>query len=36
MYIIVGESGFFRVVRGGNYDPIGCYWAVPEIPEFSA
>jgi len=29
-----GEHGFFRIVRGGNYDPIGCSWAVPEIPEF--
>lgn len=23
-----GEEGFFRIVRGGNYDPIVCYWAV--------
>jgi len=27
-----GESGFFRIVRGGAYDPIGCYWAVPDVP----
>jgi len=27
-----GESGFFRVVRGGAYDPIGCYWVVPDVP----
>jgi cathepsin X len=24
-----GEEGFFRIVRGGNYNPIGAYWAVP-------
>jgi hypothetical protein len=29
-----GEHGFFRVVRGGAYNPIGCYWAVPNIPDF--
>ncbi|KAJ1400321.1 hypothetical protein B484DRAFT_458183 [Ochromonadaceae sp. CCMP2298] len=29
-----GEKGFFRVVRGGAYDPIGCYWAVPDVPTF--
>mmetsp|Transcript_8471 Transcript_8471/g.14053 ORF Transcript_8471/g.14053 Transcript_8471/m.14053 type:complete len:300 (-) Transcript_8471:110-1009(-) len=27
-----GEAGYFRVVRGGAYNPIGCYWAVPEVP----
>jgi len=26
-----GDAGFFRIVRGGNYDPIGCYWAQPEL-----
>ncbi len=25
-----GERGFFRIVRGGAYNPIGCYWAVPD------
>eukprot|EP00428_Durinskia_dybowskii_P061109 CAMPEP_0170381426 /NCGR_PEP_ID=MMETSP0117_2-20130122/14406_1 /TAXON_ID=400756 /ORGANISM="Durinskia baltica, Strain CSIRO CS-38" /LENGTH=267 /DNA_ID=CAMNT_0010637003 /DNA_START=100 /DNA_END=903 /DNA_ORIENTATION=- len=29
-----GEHGFFRVVRGGAYNPIGCYWAVPNVSEF--
>ena len=24
-----GEEGFFKIVRGGNYNPIGAYWAVP-------
>jgi hypothetical protein len=31
-FLFRGEHGFFRVIRGGSYDPIGCYWAVPEIP----
>jgi cathepsin X len=26
-----GEEGFFNIVRGGNYNPIGCYWAVPNV-----
>lgn len=26
-----GEQGFFRVVRGGNYNPGTAYWAVPVI-----
>ena len=30
-----GESGFFRVVRGGNYDPIGCYWGVPNMSRYN-
>lgn len=29
-----GEQGFFRIVRGGAYNPIGCYYAVPEVPQF--
>jgi len=29
-----GEYGFFRVVRGGAYNPIGCYFAVPDVPNF--
>jgi len=29
-----GEHGFFRIVRGGAYNPIGCYWGVPEIEGF--
>lgn len=28
-----GERGFFRIVRGGAYDPIGCYFAVPDAIE---
>ena len=31
-----GEHGFFRVVRGGAYNPIGCYWAVPDASAFTA
>lgn len=29
-----GEHGFFRVVRGGKYDPKETYFAVPNIPNF--
>ena len=29
-----GEHGFFRIVRGGNYQPKRAFWAVPNIPEF--
>ena len=29
-----GEHGFFRIVRGGRYDPKEVYWAVPDIPTF--
>jgi cathepsin X len=29
-----GEHGFFRIVRGGAYNPGTAYWAVPNIPEF--
>lgn len=29
-----GEHGFFRIVRGGNYQPGTAYWAVPDVPEF--
>eukprot|EP01034_Spumella_vulgaris_P028783 gene28783-35704_t len=25
-----GEDGFFNIVKGGAYNPIGCYWAVPD------
>lgn len=28
-----GEDGFFRIVRGGRYDPKEVYWAVPEVNE---
>lgn len=24
-----GEEGWFRIVRGGNYNPGTCFWAVP-------
>jgi len=24
-----GEEGFFKIVRGGAYNPIGAYWGVP-------
>jgi hypothetical protein len=30
----IGEHGFFRIVRGGNYNPGTAYWAVPDIPNF--
>jgi cathepsin X len=29
-----GEQGYFRIVRGGAYDPIGCYWGNPVVPTF--
>jgi len=29
-----GENGFFRIVRGGNYNPGTTYWAVPNVPAF--
>ncbi len=29
-----GEHGFFRIVRGGIYQPRRGYWAVPNIPDF--
>lgn len=29
-----GESGFFRIVKGGNYNPIGCYFAVPDMSDY--
>ena len=29
-----GEHGFFRIVRGGAYNPGTTYWAVPVIPSF--
>lgn len=29
-----GEQGFFRIVRGGKYNPRTAYWAVPNIPQF--
>jgi hypothetical protein len=28
-----GENGFFRIIRGGRYDPATVYWAVPVLPE---
>jgi len=28
-----GEKGWFRIIRGGSYDP-GCHWAVPSTSEF--
>ena len=30
-----GEHGFFRIVRGGNYNPGTTYWAVPEAADFA-
>jgi cathepsin X len=32
--LFIGEHGFFRIVRGGNYTPKRGFWAVPNIPEF--
>jgi cathepsin X len=29
-----GDHGFFKIVRGGAYNPGTTYWAVPKIPEF--
>jgi len=29
-----GEHGFFRIVRGGAYNPGRAYWAVPDVPKF--
>jgi cathepsin X len=29
-----GEHGFFRIVRGGAYQPGTAYWAVPDVPQF--
>jgi cathepsin X len=29
-----GDRGFFKVVRGGNYNPLMCIWAVPDVPDF--
>jgi len=29
-----GEHGFFRIVRGGNYELKRAFWTVPNIPEF--
>jgi cathepsin X len=29
-----GEHGFFRIVRGGTYQPGEAYWAVPNVPDF--
>lgn len=31
----IGERGFFRIVRGGNYNPPKAYWAVPVIPDMA-
>lgn len=33
-FLPAGEHGFFRIVRGGNYNPGTTYWAVPNIPSF--
>jgi len=30
-----GEHGFFRIVRGGAYNPGTAYWAVPDIPKWN-
>jgi hypothetical protein len=30
-YHYLSEKGFFRVVRGGKYQPMNAYWAVPVI-----
>jgi len=30
-----GEHGFFRIVRGGAYNPRTVYWAVPNVPDFA-
>jgi cathepsin X len=27
-----GEKGWFRIIRGGSYDP-GCHWAVPSVSD---
>jgi hypothetical protein len=32
--LCAGEHGFFRIVRGGAYNPGKAYWAVPNIPAF--
>lgn len=29
-----GEHGFFRIVRGGKYQPKRGFWAVPVIPDW--
>lgn len=29
-----GEKGFFRIVRGGAYNPGTAYWAVPDISDY--
>jgi len=29
-----GEHGFFRIVRGGNWNVGTAYWAVPDVPDF--
>jgi len=29
-----GERGFFRIVRGGAYNPLFCIWATPDVPSF--
>jgi hypothetical protein len=33
-FFVTGEHGFFKIVRGGAYNPIGCYWAVPDVTSF--
>jgi hypothetical protein len=32
--LCLGEHGFFRIVRGGAYQPGTAYWAVPDVPAF--
>jgi hypothetical protein len=29
-----GEHGFFRIVRGGKYQPKRGFWAVPVVPDW--
>lgn len=29
-----GEKGWFRIVRGGAYNPGECYWAVPDVTDY--
>jgi len=30
-----GEHGFFRIVRGGKYQPRRGFWAVPVVPNYN-
>jgi hypothetical protein len=29
-----GEKGWFRIVRGGAFNPGECYWAVPNVADY--